>query len=776
MKKALLFIAAILMSVSVFAQTRTTFLSESFDGSSMPEGWQVMDMGTSCWSISATQNAGGVANELKLYYSPQFNGTSRMVMPAVDLTGVSSVVFSFKHCLDNYSGSHVLGVATTSDNGTTWNVGWQQTYSSDGQWSIAQTITTADMGHNNVRFCIFYTGNSYNIDNWYFDDVEIFSQQNLDLSLCSIDVLGTMGAGDVNVAFTVQNKGIETVNNFKMTYEVDDWGTVEEVFTTSMASLATQQFTFNTPVTLIPGSYNLTLNIVEVNGTDDDDPNNNTLEKTIGIALGSTQKIPMIEHFSSSTCGPCVSVNTQMLNFTNTHPGMFTYTKYQMNWPGNGDPYYTNEGGNRRNYYGVSAVPQCFLDGDDQGYAAVTTPVFDQHYATPAFADVRGSFNVSGNTITVKVDFMSYYDMTVEKAFVTVNEKETHNNVGGNGETSFHHVFMKFLTSTSGNALNIPAGECQHFEYTQDMSGTHVEEMSDLEVSAWIQNVGTKEVLNSHFMYEYTDIHPYPVQNLTVALDGSTLTATWTAPEGGNALSYNVYVNGELAENTTDTDFTTIVSGDFYVVSVEAVYTDDMTSVKIVKIATDEASTLTLSTTELELEEGVYEYSFGITNQTPNPVTITEIAENTETNYLIIELEGSTPLPLELLPGNSITVNVTPIVAPADMRSMVTTFINVVSNLGTQTVNVELDPAWYDGVDENSCSYEIYPNPTNGNIMVSGNNINKVEVYNLCGQKVLTVNGSQNVNVDMSTLTSGVYMVKVVDNNGNATVNKVVKR
>ena len=79
-------------------------------------------------------------------------------------------------------------------------------------------------------------------------------------------------------------------------------------------------------------------------------------------------------------------------------------------------------------------------------------------------------------------------------------------------------------------------------------------------------------------------------------------------------------------------------------------------------------------------------------------------------------------------------------------------------------------------LEEAGNSYEIYPNPTNGNIMVSGANINMVEVYNLCGQKVVSVNGSQNVNVDMSALESGVYMVKVIEVNGNSTVNKVVKR
>ncbi len=670
MKKTLLFIVAVLMSVSVFAQTRTTFISEHFDASGAPSGWQVMGNGTNNWGISATQNAGGEANELVLVWSPQFNGMSRMVMPAVDLTGVSSVVVSFKHYLDNYSGANTIGVATSSDGGTTWNDGWSQAYSSSNAYEVNQLITTADMGNSNVMFCIYFNGTSYNINNWYFDDIEIFSQENLDLSMSSIDMSSTMSSGEKEVAFTVFNKGITEVTEITMSYQFEGMDVVEETFDVSLASLASTQLTFAEPVYLNPGSYSVTVNIEAVNGGDDDDPDNNSLTKDISIAYGQTQRIPMIEHFSSSTCGPCVSVNTQMLNLCNNNPGKFTYTKYQMNWPGNGDPYYTEEGGTRRVYYGVNAVPMVFLEGQEK---SVNQTVLDNAYNTPAYGDVRGSFNVDGNNITVKVDFMSYYDMSSEKAFVTVNEKETHNNVGGNGETSFHHVFMKFLTDPSGDALNIPAGGYQHFEYTYDMSSTHVEEMTDLEVSAWIQNYGTKEVINSHFMYEYTDIHPYPVLNMQIEEGENALTLMWDAPEGGNATAYNVYLNGELlAENLTETTYTHECEFGFYIFAVEALYDNDMTSVKVVESI---------------------EY-----------VDHTSVIEN--------------------------------------------------------------QPA----------KYEIYPNPTNGNIVVKGENINEVEVYNLCGQKVLSVKGEQNVNVDLSSFVSGVYMVKVVDNNGEVTVNKVVKK
>ena len=676
MKKTLLFIAAILMSLSVFAQTRTTFISEHFDGTSAPTGWHVVGAGTSNWGISATQNAGGEANELVLVWSPQFNGTSRMVMPAVDLTGVSSVVVSFKHALDNYSGSHTLGIATSSDGGTTWNEGWSQSYGSSSAWAVTQSITTADMGHDNVQFCIFYTGNSYNINNWYFDDIEVFSMENLDLSLNSINMISTMGAGTADIAFTIQNKGVETINQFKMGYQINEEEIIEQTFNVTLASLATQQFTFTAPASFAPGSYNLTVGIMEVNGGDDDDPSNNVLEKVINVALGETQRIAMIEHFSSSTCGPCVSVNTGMGNLTGLaqNQGKFTYTKYQMNWPGNGDPYYTEEGGVRRAFYGVNAVPNVVLEGTNLGSTVMTQAQLDNAYNTPSFGDVRGSFNVDGSTITVKVDFMSFYDMTAEKAFVTVNEKVTHNNVGGNGETSFHHVFMKFLTSPSGDALNIPAGECQHFEWTQNMSTTHVEEMSDLEVSAWMQNVASHEVINSHFLYEYTDIHPYPVQNLAIEEGENALNLSWEVPQGGNAVAYNIYLNGELlAENLTATEYSYNCDYGYYVFAVQALYENEMTSVKIAK---------------------GYDY-----------VDHTSVVEN----------------------------------------------------------------------KDNVCN--IYPNPTNGDITVYGENINMVEVYNLCGQKVMSIEtNSNNVNVNMSALTTGIYMVKVVDNNGNATVNKVVKR
>jgi hypothetical protein len=646
MKKTLLFAFALLFATAMMAQNRTVLLQESFNGASMPAGWSI-DAQPSNWSVSATNNAGGEANEMHLTWSPQFNGMTRLVSPAVDMTGITSAVFSFKHALDNYSGANTIGVATTSDGGTTWNQAWTQSYSASGVWSVSQEISTPDLGQANVQFCIFFNGSSYNINDWFFDDVLIFTLENLDLSLMSATLPEFIGSGEASFGVKVFNFGATTVTSVEASYEVEGMDPVTETFQVNIPALGTETLNFTTTTAMTPGYYNVVYTINLVNGQIDDVTDNNTMEKAVSVAIGAAERIPMIEHFSSSTCGPCVNVNTTMLNFCNNNPGRFTYTKYQMNWPGNGDPYYTAEGGVRRDYYGCNAVPQCFLDGEDQGYAAVQQSVFDEHALRTAFMDIRGSFSVEGNVINIKADIMPYIDAEA-RVFVSVNEKETHGNVGSNGETSFHHIFMKMLPDAEGTTVTFTSCEVQHLEFTQDMSGTHVEEMSDLEVSIWVQNYSSKEIFNSRFAYEYTEEHPYAVENLTLIQDEeaeeNTMVASWDAPSMANPTGYDVYVNNVLvAENISDLSYTFPGElGSFYTVAVIARY-DDKTSVKVM--------------TNLENTWSVNENEAGYCKLYPNPAN-TQLrieAENSIENVMVYNVFGAL---VEMIPTDGKTVNV----------------------------------------------------------------------------------------------------------------------
>ena len=194
-----------------------------------------------------------------------------------------------------------------------------------------------------------------------------------------------------------------------------------------------------------------------------------------------------------------------------------------------------------------------------------------------------------------------------------------------------------------------------------------------------------------------------------------------------------------------------------------------MTSVKIVQAALAPETNLTLNTTNIVFNEQGETAALIITNNTADAVTIDEIAENPETEYLVLEF-GTVALPYTLEVGESMEVIVSPNYYG---RGLVTTFVNVVSSLGTQTVDVTVDSSWYDGVVESNDNCTIYPNPTTGNFTVESTNVALVEVYNLVGQKVFEAQG-QVVNVNASSWDKGVYLVNVKYQNGSVKTQKLM--
>ena len=80
------------------------------------------------------------------------------------------------------------------------------------------------------------------------------------------------------------------------------------------------------------------------------------------------------------------------------------------------------------------------------------------------------------------------------------------------------------------------------------------------------------------------------------------------------------------------------------------------------------------------------------------------------------------------------------------------------------------------GIDENSqLDFSIYPSPTTGALNIeSESTITQIEIYNQLGQLV-TSNSNQNT-IDISSVNTGLYFVKLKDDNGNVTTQKVIKK
>ena len=581
MKKNLLLALVLLLNISVFAQSRAFIVNESFNTPNMPEGWYCTGEGFDHFVIKVANNAGGDPNELHLKGEPPITSGIHLVMATADLTGVTEVGISFKHYLNHYQGSSTIGIATSSDNGSTWNTAWSQAYSASGQHQINETASTSDMGKSNVLFCLFFEGNTYNINHWYFDDIRIFTQGGGDegeasIQLSNIDVESIVPSGSTDIKFTVNNTGSANITSFEARYTFNG-ESVTETFNTNLTPGANSQLTFNTKANLTPGTFNITIDILSVNGTE---VNNITMTKEVKTYIKTVARTPMIEHFTSSTCDNCVNVDNDMKALVAANPGKYTYTKFPAAFPGNGDPYNTEECEDRCTYYDINSVPRIALDGQISK-SATTQNALDERLNAISYLDIVGAFETEGNNIKVIADVMSYIDMPKVRVFLTVNEKLTTGNKGTNGVTEFPHIMLKMLGGSEGIETNFKAGEYQRFEFTHDMSTTFMEEIDDLEVSVWVQNYESKEVYNSSFLHEYMQ-HPYPAQNLDVTESGTNTAISWDAPEKGTPVGYNVYINNNLAaEKISNTSYSASSTEDISFVEVVAVYENDIMSIGV---------------------------------------------------------------------------------------------------------------------------------------------------------------------------------------------------
>lgn len=210
---------------------------------------------------------------------------------------------------------------------------------------------------------------------------------------------------------------------------------------------------------------------------------------------------PLFELFTSSTCSPCAYANPIFDALLLENPGTHSVIKYQVNFPGSGDPYYTAEIGVRTSYYGVASVPSLYVNSDQMHPNECTQEVYDSYQSNTTSIDidiVNAEIDLS-NLLTVEVDINALADYSAGlKAHVAVVEKTTVENIGNNGEVEFHFVMMKMLPDAAG--ITLPAlsnGDTETLEFSFDMSTTNMEDANDLELIVFVQDDADKSILQS---------------------------------------------------------------------------------------------------------------------------------------------------------------------------------------------------------------------------------------------------------------------------------------
>lgn len=373
-------------------------------------------------------------------------------------------------------------------------------------WTKITYVVAGLSGQVACKFALRYNvtdgGTGNNSDYVGVDAFQIKRPVLNDLSLDSVIVPAIILAGNTTFNGTVTNQGTNSVTSYTITWQSTGGSlNTHNVTGVNIAPGGTHSFSHSVPLNAIIGtSYNLTFNVTLVNGLTDGNTSDNLLIRNTQVASGSTAYRPLIEKFTSSTCGPCATYNNNTFNsFYSDQNQNFNYIAYQMNWPGSGDIYYTAEGGVRRDFYGVNSITSLWINGvnysTSNNQAALTTYVNNEN-TKPGYFSLTANRNLTGGNAVVNYNITPFLSGNFV-LHAAVIEKTTTGNVGSNGETSFKHVMMKMVPNASGTAINCTAGTPISGQISASLGGTFIEQNSDLEVIVFIQNAATKEIMQS---------------------------------------------------------------------------------------------------------------------------------------------------------------------------------------------------------------------------------------------------------------------------------------
>ena len=265
--------------------------------------------------------------------------------------------------------------------------------------------------------------------------------------------------------------------------------------------------------------------------------------------------------------------------------------------------------------------------------------------------------------------------------------------------------------------------------------------------------------------YSIVIAETYPrVRNVNAALASATsILITWDAPVGEMPVGYNVYRNGNClnAIPLTDRSFTDgNISEGVYVYNVTAIFAGN-------KESAPQMSNIVCNSISPILCE--------------KPINLIVVADN-NCNILITweepERDGVILSYNVYRDGNKIIEIPFSVLEYFDEALFTGTYVYSVSATYAHCGETDL----IDGVEVTidclginniqTASFEIFPNPASGKVIIKGTGLSRVELFDLQGRKLAGYNNiKDNLQINVSNYESGTYFVKMYSEN-NQTVTK----
>lgn len=241
----------------------------------------------------------------------------------------------------------------------------------------------------------------------------------------------------------------------------------------------------------------------------------------------------LLEHFTNSRCSICASKNPGFYTSIAPYDKDIHHISIHPSVPYQSCVFYQankTENQGRADFYGIPGTPRVAVNGTLLPNSSALLPLatLQAELTKTSNLAVKVSDTKSGSNFTTTVDLNVLGTLPAGdyRLFVALVEKKI-NQTTPNGEAVHHDVFRDMLTSVSGDAITL-GGAGTTTKYTFSVTANAAWNSAELYALAFVQNTGTKEVLNSGTRFDpvttgtqeplptQVRVYPNPVQHTAI--------------------------------------------------------------------------------------------------------------------------------------------------------------------------------------------------------------------------------------------------------------------
>lgn len=224
------------------------------------------------------------------------------------------------------------------------------------------------------------------------------------------------------------------------------------------------------------------------------------------LAQGMPKKYVLLEHFTNSNCSICASKNPAFHTLISGYADDVRHLSIHPPIPYSACKFYqtnTTENSVRTTLYGINGTPRVALNGT---LAPVTSQLLPQAtleaqlgQESPIAIEVTEGGTAPLKTVSITVKTYGTVPAGSYKLFAAVAES-TVNYSSPNGEQKHYDVFHAMLPGIDGQNITLPAvggSITYNYSFTHSAPSGWTSNFDSLYVLAFVQNAGTKEILNT---------------------------------------------------------------------------------------------------------------------------------------------------------------------------------------------------------------------------------------------------------------------------------------